>query len=302
VEFREILFRQETVMTSSIKRFWRFSALVFILAAFGGCAAAPTPQPEKLYDPKLSPNIRTIDEAKKDLAALLKTTDIFTVYNDVGRCKSISKDSFFRHYPNVREYGHWENGKCFFYANSVDVSSDRIDFPPAPLFYEDLRGFKLTLRDGYTIDLPNQMNVSFRDKNSDTSAHRFADDLYLIQQNVDSEHEQKLAAFKEKAVQYRSMNVKPAISEEQRKYIVQANALTQQKNYAGAMDRYKKAVEIDPTSYPAAYFNMALLCAQERRFKFAIDYMNQYLLLEPDARDARSARDKIYEWEVMIQK
>ncbi len=30
--------------------------------------------------------------------------------------------------------------------------------------------------------------------------------------------------------------------------------------------------------------------------------MNQYFLLEPDAKDARSARDKIYEWEVMIQK
>lgn len=30
--------------------------------------------------------------------------------------------------------------------------------------------------------------------------------------------------------------------------------------------------------------------------------MKQYLLLEPEAKDARSAQDKIYEWELMIQK
>jgi hypothetical protein len=28
--------------------------------------------------------------------------------------------------------------------------------------------------------------------------------------------------------------------------------------------------------------------------------MKQYLTLEPDAKDARSAQDKIYEWELMM--
>jgi hypothetical protein len=30
--------------------------------------------------------------------------------------------------------------------------------------------------------------------------------------------------------------------------------------------------------------------------------MKKYLLLEPDASDARGAQDKIYEWEIMTQK
>ncbi len=57
-----------------------------------------------------------------------------------------------------------------------------------------------------------------------------------------------------------------------------------------------KAIKLDPVSYPEAYFNMALLSAQGRRFPPAVRYMKQYLLLVPDAKDARSAQDKIYEW------
>ena len=83
---------------------------------------------------------------------------------------------------------------------------------------------------------------------------------------------------------------------------MQANALNERKNYAGAIDLYTKTIEIDPVSYPEAYFNLALLSAQMQRFKPAIDYMKQYLLLEPGAKDARSGQDKIYEWELMLDK
>ena len=47
---------------------------------------------------------------------------------------------------------------------------------------------------------------------------------------------------------------------------------------------------------------MALLSAQMQRFKPAIAYMKQYLLLAPDAKDARGGQDKIYEWELMAPK
>jgi hypothetical protein len=30
--------------------------------------------------------------------------------------------------------------------------------------------------------------------------------------------------------------------------------------------------------------------------------MKQYLMLVPDAKDARSAQDRIYEWEIMMEK
>jgi hypothetical protein len=47
---------------------------------------------------------------------------------------------------------------------------------------------------------------------------------------------------------------------------------------------------------------MALLSAQMKRFNSAISYMKQYLMLVPDAKDARSAQDKIYEWELLMNK
>jgi tetratricopeptide (TPR) repeat protein len=133
-------------------------------------------------------------------------------------------------------------------------------------------------------------------------AQKIADDLYFIQKHIGKYDEEKLALFKEKAAQYRALETKPPLSEQQREYIVQANALTQHKDYAGAIDRYLKAVDLDPVSYPGAYFNVALLFAQQNHFKSAIDYMKQYLMLVPDAPDARSAQDKIYEWKLMIQK
>ena len=56
----------------------------------------------------------------------------------------------------------------------------------------------------------------------------------------------------------------------------------------------------DPTSYPGAYFNLALRAAQENLPGTAIFRMKQYLMLVPDAKDARSAQDRIFEWEIMM--
>ena len=109
----------------------------------------------------------------------------------------------------------------------------------------------------------------------------------------------QVKAFEETAAHYRSLVVKPSMTENQRRYIVQANALSQQKEYAKAISQYEKALALGVTSYPAAFYNMALLAAQEGRHCAAIANMKKYLLLEPEAKDARSAQDKIYEWEMM---
>jgi tetratricopeptide (TPR) repeat protein len=128
-------------------------------------------------------------------------------------------------------------------------------------------------------------------------------DLMLIykQQKSKADESQRIA-FEQKASEYRKLRVKPPITEEQRKFIVQANAFNQQKNYIKAIELYKKAIEVDQTTYPAGYSNLALLSAQVNNFDGAINYMKRYLLLEPEATDSRSAQDKIYEWESQITK
>jgi len=112
----------------------------------------------------------------------------------------------------------------------------------------------------------------------------------------------QLVLFEPVAAQYRALDVKPAVSEELRKYIVQANLFNEQKQFVKAIELYKKVVGLDQTAYPAGYYNLALLSAQISRFDAAIFYMNKYLLLLPDAQDARAAHDKIYEWEALTDK
>lgn len=126
--------------------------------------------------------------------------------------------------------------------------------------------------------------------------------IYIQNQTRKSRNESQLRLFEQAAAKYRQLTNKPIISEEQRKFIVQANSNNQQRIYEKAIELYKKAIEVDPVAYPAAYSNLALLSAQVNKFDDAIYYMKKYLLLEPDGSDARGAQDKIYEWEAMIGK
>jgi len=112
----------------------------------------------------------------------------------------------------------------------------------------------------------------------------------------------QLVAFQQVVASYKALSEKPTIIEEQRKYIVQANGKNEKKEYKEALNFYKKAITVNPTSYPSAYNNMALLAAQIQDYMYAIFNMKKYLMLVPEAEDARVAQDKIYEWEAEIGK
>ena len=132
-----------------------------------------------------------------------------------------------------------------------------------------------------------------------------ADDLYIIQQTLISltdKQNKSLLLFEPVAAEYRSLRVKPAVTEDERRLIVQANQSTKDKQYDVAIDLYNKFIERNPTSYPAAYFNLALLYEQMNYYKFAITAMKKYLILVPDAPDVRSAQDKVYGWELKASK
>lgn len=122
----------------------------------------------------------------------------------------------------------------------------------------------------------------------------------LYYENRKSQRKSQLILFEKNAAEYRALKVKPPVSEEQRKFIVQANAFTEKKMYNDAIRLYEQAIEVDQTAYPAAYSNLALLSAQVKQYNDAIYHMKKYLLLVPDASDARGAQDKIYEWEAQI--
>jgi len=344
------------------KRIWIFSACIFIMGVFSGCAApgpnisadneqteAVTPWPDGVYDPKLPLDITTLDAAKKDLAALLQfkyfddqQTGI-KYYGSLDFNASANRNNLAGYLKRVDAGVLLYDAKYeFLYMlprSAILALDDRINVPPAFTFYYtdfldshitveksreqeihiswvnyidwtadneaysgqylNLDPYRRAYRRPYVIHCGGLISFFFKKQGT---AQRFADDLFFIQQTLKKREDERRANFESKAAQYRALTIKPPVSEEQRKYIVQANVANQQKDYSGAIEMYRKALELDPTSYPGAYFNLALLSAQIKRFNPAIGYMKQYLSLVPDAADARSAQDKIYEWEFLMQK
>jgi len=105
----------------------------------------------------------------------------------------------------------------------------------------------------------------------------------------------------EKAVQMRRDGaVKPPFPEEARKFRVQAEVAVRSGEFKRAADAYRKALDIAPW-WPEGYFNRAIVLAEIKSYPGAIREMERYLVLSPNAPDARAAQDKIYEWQGQVQ-
>ncbi|MFA6464681.1 MAG: tetratricopeptide repeat protein [Desulfurivibrionaceae bacterium] len=276
----------------------------FLLAAsflFAGCAVSNTnaTQPAAIYHPKPPQGVTTMAAAEEALTGLLEKA--YSVR--YGTNPRIPNFDALTNFINNQEGELGRATGCYYGSAGIScdvagigISGDRLVVPLFPVYFDELAGSSFTVTRYGIEGLPHNISISisFQDEKA---AQEAADLLFFIQQKWESIQKEKLIAFEKKAALYRSLRAKPDMGEEQRKLIVQANAFSQEKNYAKAISLYQKAIEVDPVLYPQAYFNLALLSAQVQRFKPAIAYMKQYLLLMPDAKDARAAQDKIYEWE-----
>jgi len=63
-----------------------------------------------------------------------------------------------------------------------------------------------------------------------------------------------------------------------------------------ALNHYETGLELYPT-WPQGRFNAALVAAELGFYTEAIEHMQAYLELVPDAQDAQSARDQIVIWQ-----
>jgi tetratricopeptide (TPR) repeat protein len=126
--------------------------------------------------------------------------------------------------------------------------------------------------------------------------------FYMVYNYGEKYNIEELERFKHISDNYQTLTEKPSLSEEQRKFIIQANALNDIRDYTGAIQYYDKAIAINPVSYPAGYYNLALIAGLAGNYNYAILNMKKYLLLLPNAEDAREAQDKIYGWEALTNK
>ena len=302
-----------------------------LTALIYGCAQPQTQDPpsrgalgspEVVYHPYAMPDTASPDSVRDDLATLLRGRSRPVGIKFGGHAFTEVDINRYEHAAELvdllKEGGDGKDIDGLSYDNqhdlmyirykSISVSNNRFAISRRVVFpFDQILDGPITVtkvKDGYfpyLIQLQNQLSFRFDTKDL-ADAKRLADDLYFLQQHARKQADQWEAQAQALTARYRALKTKPPVSEEQRRFIVQANAMNQQKDYGRALELYQKALDLEPLSYPSAYFNMALLSAQLGRFRQAIASMKQYLLLEPEANDARSAQDKVYEWELMLGK
>lgn len=114
---------------------------------------------------------------------------------------------------------------------------------------------------------------------------------------VAGDGEQSLAVIKAVAEVMRKLPNRPELPEDARRYGVQATTAAEHKSYDEAIALFAKSLEVAPW-WAEGHFNRALLLSNQNRYQEAVTSMKQFLMLAPNAPDARAAQDKIYEWEL----
>jgi formylglycine-generating enzyme required for sulfatase activity len=105
--------------------------------------------------------------------------------------------------------------------------------------------------------------------------------------------------FDDVVAKYLAAKPKPVLSEEAYKYKVQAEFMVQEKQPAKAIELFGKALKIAPW-WPEGHFQLGLLLGDAKKYQDATLEMKRYLQLAPDGADARAAKDKLYQWELVV--
>jgi tetratricopeptide (TPR) repeat protein len=209
--------------------------------------------------------------------------------------------SAFRPVGNVR--------KIEILEDRIEVDLDRQDRGPTTYYFHELPAsleivHDYIMQDHYGVPLTPEWYLWCTDgglfeDNRAGCAKLIAESLYVLRkasENMQTDDEK----FKDVVAEYRKLGPKPKMPEEVRKYQVQADFMISQKRYGDAIRIYTEGLKSAPW-WPDGRFNRALLFAETKRYRDAILDMNRFLMLEPESPDARSARDRIYQWEAAMK-
>ncbi len=127
--------------------------------------------------------------------------------------------------------------------------------------------------------------------------NEFIDAMSVYRQNWPALKQQQEAAFEEAAKSYHA--APPTPGEEIRRAEVQAEEYVRTKQFAEAAEIYARALEQSPW-WPEGHFNRAMIMAELGAYHAAITDMKRYLILTPNAANARRAQDNIYAWEAHL--
>lgn len=108
--------------------------------------------------------------------------------------------------------------------------------------------------------------------------------------------ESPLRKFPQQAAAWRALADKPPLPEEVRVQRLLAEDAVKNKKPEEALGFYEAGLELYPT-WPQGRFNAALIAAELGFYADAVEHMQAYLELIPDAQDAQSARDQVAIWQ-----
>lgn len=110
----------------------------------------------------------------------------------------------------------------------------------------------------------------------------------------------RVAKFLADLPQYRdTLSSGVPVPEEARRPKVQADAALSENQKWTALDLYMQACYLAPW-WASAQYNSALIAGDLGLYYPAIERMNYYLKLMPDAPNAREAQDQVYRWEALV--
>jgi hypothetical protein len=244
-----------------------------------------------IYHPVAYPDLST------DRMKMMPTEENRRVQTSIGE---ILKSGHITVYDNIN--------KTRGIPEDVTMYDDRIEFMVnnnKTLFY-----FEDVYLNGVTHGYNKKIevgNMEFRRDRDIATLNKLKDSLIYIREQLRKELENQrytdlLDVFKPLAAKYRAMDEKPTMTEALRKKIVQADVYREQNQFVDAINMLISAMETDPIAYPLGYSNIAYLYERQKKYQDAILNMKKYLLLEPFADDARQSQDKIYEWELLLNK
>jgi TPR repeat protein len=181
----------------------------------------------------------------------------------------------------------FKKGQTYIQAYRFDKSASKVTWNPSPLYNV-----------GY---LPNPERnplayVVF-EWTDETTAQQFADAfnrlLFAASHNEDA---YGFAAFSAAAKAWRDNPIKPPLGVEAGRQRILAENAFNEKNLDDAIEHYESGVEAQPI-WPAGWYNLALLYAEQNNYADAVDRQKHYLELVPDASDAQNARNQMIIWE-----
>ena len=253
-------------------------ALIILAFSLGGCASSS-------FYYRLTPSV-------------VKETSARSAFNQLNQYR-LSYDIFrgntgFALARKCTTWTHNESGLLF------DLQGERIDCRFQSM---DPSVFSLPTPNGpnYHVYLGPacDWSVTVMPSLDQNTAINFANTLFVLKQKTGRVRSPMDDPEFRKAVNdYRSRKAKNQVqlSEPARRYRVQAEAAVQEKRFADAERYFEELLKIEPW-WPAGHYNRALILGELGNYDEAAFEMKKYLALEPEAPDARAARDQIYVWE-----